>query len=231
MPTYADAVIAAVVVAELFVVYRASRVLQGRMLVAASRGRRMRWLVGCLLAPGTALHECSHALAALILGATVHRFVPFRGVGRRDAPHLLGYVELALRRDSRIAAATIGIAPLWLGTPLLYALVDLCAAGGSVAEWVQMAGRDPIRAVVGVAVLALGSLGIVPSPSDHKDAWVLVPFALVAAAACVAGGIISDVILGMSVVMAWPALILGAMSAPRRLPGRRLRRRDGPIGS
>jgi len=88
-----------------------------RFLVALTRDARLTVILYALLfAPGAALHEVSHWLAAKVLGVRTVTFslVPKEGPGDQLR---LGYVET--ERTDPIRSALIGVAPLLSGVALL----------------------------------------------------------------------------------------------------------------
>lgn len=76
-----------------------------------------------LTMPGVALHECGHALFALIFGHKIVEFVPFRPQG-----DTLGYVSHTYNPKNPyqlIGNFFIGTGPVWLGSALIVGLAFL----------------------------------------------------------------------------------------------------------
>lgn len=150
-----------------------------------------------LYAPGVTLHETSHAIVALVFGARIDKFVPYHPQVEEEAGGLrMGYVEYSMRSHNPISGFLIGIAPL-VGVPLiLFGLAEIMVPGAafnhgliSVLEGVvhNLANPFSISGLLSIAFLYLllsGSLGLLPSVSDHRD---LIPFTVIVAV--IIGGI------------------------------------------
>lgn len=206
--------LALAVAVEIALLYTSARRLEGVILWRAQAGRRARWAANVALGPGTVLHESCHALAALALGGRIGRFVAFRGVraAQTDGRHLLGYVQFSLPSRSRVAVALVGMAPLWLGAPVLYGALELLLVGTGPSGWTEHLADHPARTAAALACLALGSLGLVPSGPDHEGAWILAPLIAVTATVAVMSGAADDLLGVAAVILALPALAVSGAS-------------------
>lgn len=162
----------AVLAVELALLYTGGSRLSGRLLgwTLGSRGPK-RFLGWMLMVPGTALHETSHAIIALLLGGRIHKFVPFRPVQNEDGGVQLGYVEHTAVFGGPVGGAMVGMAPL-IGVPLsVWGLgLLMLPVGGSPDELLHWALAHPLSlGPLWLAIGALLSLGALPSPSDHRD--------------------------------------------------------------
>lgn len=207
--------LAGFLIAEIAIVVLASRQLGASAISDARRGP-FTWLtVNALLAPGTVVHETAHAVAALLLGGRVEKFVPFRGL--RHAPdgtdgYLLGYVIYALPRSTHPLRILVGLAPLWLTGLAVAAALSLASAATPEAWWGLLADQPWVA-----VPLVLVSLGMCPSPAD-LNGW---PFGLVLAVLLLTGawwlGVLGGVLAAMTAVLAVPAIVLGLLAALDRL--------------
>ena len=165
--------------------YTVGRLASSRLLGWGLHGSpAQRRLVWCLLAPGTAVHETSHLLVALVLGARIARFVPFKPQVEEGGSVQLGFVEHTRVYGGPLGGALVGMAPLF-GVPLLVwlsGLLLLPGAQGNPWHTMQAALHTP-WGIIWVLISLIVSLGALPSPSDHRDLpWALAILALVALA-------------------------------------------------
>ncbi len=200
------AVLVTLCVLELLVVYGVGRRLAAQAVGWAAGSPRRRLIASALLGPGTVIHESAHALACVALGGRVGRFVPFRGV--RDGETVLGYVEVAMRGP--VSAALVGVAPLWLGAPIIWAIVAVCLQTADPTAWHSaLADVAPWRAALAVFAVVSGALALAPSPSDHHPFALAVVLALCAGAVALVG---SPLLTGAVVLLAPPTVILLLMA-------------------
>lgn len=157
---------------ELLLLYTGGKRLSSRLLTwTLAAGGVKRFLGWCLLMPGTAVHELSHALFAVILGGRIHSFVPFRPVAMEDGSVQLGYVEHSNVRGGPIGGAIVGMAPL-IGVPLsIWGLgLLMLPVSGQPIELLQWVIQNPLSLGPLWILISLPlSLGALPSPSDHRD--------------------------------------------------------------
>lgn len=117
-------------VAELYLLRGLGDRVSGRLLsgvVAGPVGRKL--LIYPLIAPGVILHELGHALAAIVSGAGIRRFVPFWPTLSEDGGVLLGYVQPRWVPRLPGGQALIAFAPLLLPPLGLYVLAPLLIEG------------------------------------------------------------------------------------------------------
>jgi hypothetical protein len=209
--------IAAVLLIEVLVIYTVGRPLLSSMVGwALSAGTLKRWATWLLLAPGVTLHESAHALVALGLGGQVDRFVPFWPHREPDGVRF-GYVIHGGAIGGPLGGAAVGMAPLWM-VPLLTYLAGMLLIPGH--------GSDP-AGLLSAAVTHLASpltwlwfwltlsscIGLLPSPTDHRDLPPALAFAAILATLAVLFGIsldlaqISGVLTLLAQLLAVPAVL------------------------
>ena len=172
------------------------------------RGRVKAWL---LLAPGTVLHESSHALACLLTGVRVRKFVPFHPVLSKGGGVRLGYVEHD--GSGPLRGALIGMAPLLLVPGLIYLAGVLLLPGAQLGmpplELVGLANQLAPGVILWWLLTLSGSVGAAPSPSDHRDLpaalLILGPLAFFAFSG---GGAPLALLAGLSALLLIPCLTL-----------------------
>jgi hypothetical protein len=173
-------VVLAVIALELACVYVLGRRLLDRLVGGAVRGGRpRRWATWALLAPGVTLHEASHAAVATLLGGRVVRFVPFRPQRGRGGEVLLGEVRWHPSRlpvlGGPVGRALVGLAPLVLVPAVVYAAGCVLVSGVALGDAPRALGTALVERPVDLGVvlwafLALSaSVGLLPSPVDHRD--------------------------------------------------------------
>jgi hypothetical protein len=158
------------------------------ILVRLSRSpRRALNLYAALFFPGILLHEGSHWLTALLLGARPKAF-SLRPVLLRDGTYRLGYVGIP--PVDFIRGALIGGAPLAAGTAALlligFAVLHLddvawalqTQAWPSAAEWLRLTLHAPAAPLWIYLAVAVGQT-MLPSRADRR-AWL--PLALLGGA-------------------------------------------------
>jgi hypothetical protein len=158
------------------------------ILVRLSRNRRRALnLYAALFFPGILLHEGSHWLTALLLGARPRRF-SLRPVLLRDGTYRLGYVGIP--RVDIFRGALIGGAPLAAGTAALlfmgFAVLHLddvawavqTRAWSTAVEWLRQTLQAPATPLWIYLAIVVGQT-MLPSRADRR-AWL--PLALVGGA-------------------------------------------------
>jgi hypothetical protein len=181
------------------------RRLQEVFLLLTGHMESATLLYSFALLPGVALHELSHAVAALLLGVKVRGF-SLRAQRQPSGVVRLGYVEV-LRTDP-VRTSLIGAAPLFFGIAALLAIGSNVFDLGSMASAIDAA--DPSAFANGLlaifnakdsfvwiyAVFAVAN-GMMPSKSDTQ-AWPPV----VAGLGAVLAGIFA---LGGQTLLGWIA--------------------------
>ena len=173
-------VVLAVLAAELWCVYVLGRRVLDRLVArAASGGSLRRWATWGFLAPGVALHEGAHALAATALLGRVTRFVPFAPRPLPDGGMLLGEVRYRLSPlpvlGGALGRAMVGLAPLVVVPLVVYVAGCALVTGVAVGDDPVALGRGLVdRGLDAGAVLWLllalsAAIGLLPSPTDHRD--------------------------------------------------------------
>ena len=180
-------------VGEVAILYTVGRLVNQYLvylILHASSGTAM--LLHILYAPGVALHETSHAIMVTAFGGKISRFVPYHPQEDKEVGGLrLGYVEYGMPSNNPVTGFLIGIAPL-VGVPLiLFGLAELLVPGASFSHGlVSVVGgafnnlaANPLSvtgltAIIFLYLLLSGSLGLLPSVSDHRD---LIPFTVILA--------------------------------------------------
>jgi len=161
------------------------RRLQEVFLLLTGNMESATLLYSFALLPGVALHELSHAAAALVLGVKVRGF-SLRAQRQPSGVVRLGYVEV-LRTDA-VRTSLIGAAPLFAGIAALLAIGSNAFNLGGMASAVDAA--DPAAFLASLlaifsandsfvwiyAVFAVAN-GMMPSKSDTQ-AWPPVVAAL-----------------------------------------------------
>ncbi len=189
------------------------RHMQGVGLLLVGDGEIAVWLYALPLLPGVILHEVSHALAALLVGARVGRIsiFPARAGGRIQ----LGFVPV--EETGAVRTAIIGLAPLVAGclALLLIGHVGLAIGPLGVAlfagEW--QAAWTALQQVVRAddawvwAYLAFAvSNTMLPSRSDMRAWPVMVLFLLVAAGLVALLGLGPGLVAPLSEALRWLAV-------------------------
>jgi hypothetical protein len=173
-------VVLGILVVELLCVYvLGRRLLDGLVAGAARSGPARRWATWVALAPGVTLHEASHAVTATALLGRVVRFVPFAPRPLPDGGVLLGEVRWRPSRipvlGGAIGRAAVGLAPLVLVPAVVYAagcaLVPGFALGDPPGDLPGALFSDGASAggVLWLLLALSASIGLLPSPVDHRD--------------------------------------------------------------
>jgi hypothetical protein len=187
------AAFAAVVVLEKLV----HRRLQEVFLLLTGHTESATLLYSAVLFPGVALHEISHALAALLLGVRVRGF-SLKAERQASGVVRLGYVEVM--RSDVVRTSLIGAAPFVTGMAALVAIgVYAFNLSGLASAFDQVDLESAVASLFGIfraedsflyiyAVFAIAN-GMMPSRSDTQ-AWppVLIVIGLVFAAVFLIGG-------------------------------------------
>jgi hypothetical protein len=173
------------------------RRLQEVFLLLTGHTESATLLYSAALFPGVALHEISHALAALLLGVKVRGF-SLRAERQTSGVVRLGYVEV-LRSDP-VRTSLIGAAPFITGMSALVAIgVYAFNLSGLAAAFDQIDFESAFSSLFGIfrandsllyiyGVFAIAN-GMMPSRSDTQ-AWppVLLVLGLVGGALFLIGG-------------------------------------------
>ena len=170
----------ALVAVELCCIYLLGRRVLDRLVArAVAGGRARRWCTWAFLAPGVALHEGAHALAATALLGRVTRFVPFAPRPMAGGGVLLGEVRYRTAPLPVLGGApgraAIGLAPLVVVPVVVYVLgcvlVTGVAVGDDPADLARgLVDRGPDVGSALWLLLALSAgIGLLPSPTDHRD--------------------------------------------------------------
>jgi hypothetical protein len=150
---------ALILLAEVVVLGLAERQVSPRLAVH-------RWLGTLLILPGTVIHELAHALAVLVLGGRIDRFVPFWPIRQADGTVLFGQV-LFHGFDDPLRRALVALAPLLLVPPALSGLTLLTLGTLAPAEILTALGQAPLPvALVWSSAMLLLSRGAFPSIGD-----------------------------------------------------------------
>lgn len=147
--------------------------VQGRLLAAVRSSFFGKLLVYPLLAPGVALHEIGHALAALVAGAGIRKMSLFWPRSGPDGRVTLGYVLPRYQPRFPGGQALIALAPLLLPPLLLYALAPaLVPVDGFVSpiDIFQAAGSNLARPSVWLWLYLFSSMTLSNFPSDEDFA-------------------------------------------------------------
>lgn len=153
----------------------------GQIIHTASKFQKM--LLHFLFAPGVALHESSHAIVSVLLGGHIHKFVPYHPQVAEDGTSILfGYVSHSGTEDP-VRGFAIGIAPL-IGVPvLLLAIGSLIIPEASFGDGPFQVFKLALEhmfttplAILFVYLMISGSIGMLPSASDHRD---IIPFTII----------------------------------------------------
>jgi hypothetical protein len=116
--------VAALLLAELTTLRALGDRVTGQILGAVERGGGRKLVLYPLLAPGVALHELGHAVAALAIGSRVRKIVLFKPTRSAEGAWTLGYVEHD-QPGTLVGRAFVSFAPLLLPPFFLYALAPL----------------------------------------------------------------------------------------------------------
>ena len=155
----------------------AHRALHALSLLVAGGSGLSTYLYAFPLLPGVALHECSHALMAMLLGVEVRSFSL---IPRRKADGVtLGSVEVV--RSDTLKNSLIGAAPLFFGLAALSAIGWFAFDTRKLSDAVLSANLNAISTQVVAAFSAADALiwfyllfaianTMVPSESD-RQAW------------------------------------------------------------
>lgn len=204
---------------EIVLIYTAGkRLLSDLVGIALRSGRPARTGVWLLLAPGVTLHETAHAVICLALGGRVEKFVPF-SPKVQGADVQLGYVSAGGWRGGPLGGAMVGLAPLWM-VPLLTVglavlMIDGFDAGSGpagLADALSAGATNPLTWAWCYLALS-ASVGLLPSPTDHRDLPAALALAAVIAAVGLGAGVTVDlsaldgVAQTFSVLLAVPAAV------------------------
>ncbi|HET90815.1 MAG TPA: hypothetical protein ENN99_08785 [Chloroflexi bacterium] len=153
------------------------RHLQGVMLLFSGDPESAAVLYALPLLPGIALHEISHALAAILLGVKVGRIsIRPKRTGQRIQ---LGFVPV--EKTDVVRASLIGLAPLVVGSSVIlligYWAFDIAQVGATLvsAQWERLLA-ELVRALktsdawIWAYVIFAVSNTMLPSRSD-RQAW------------------------------------------------------------
>lgn len=178
----------ALLIGEVVLLYTLGRMVnQYLVYLIINTGKWQAMPLHILYAPGVTMHETSHAIVAKIFGGRIDRFVPYHPQQDEDGQGLLmGYVQYSMPSNNPITGFLIGIAPL-IGVPLLlFGLGELIVPGANFSQGlISVVGPafssiaahpfavGTIGSYVFLYLLLSGSLGLLPSASDHRD---LIPF-------------------------------------------------------
>lgn len=143
--------------------------VQGRMLFATQSSTKSKVLLYPLMAPGVALHELGHAVAALCCGARVRKIVLFHPQRTDDGGYVLGYVSHDEPR-TLIGRTFVALAPLVLPPLFLYLLAAAIVPGvhGLVSPFTVFADAFTHPTLLTVLWLLLfAAMTLSNFPSDH----------------------------------------------------------------
>lgn len=149
-----------------------------------------------LTLPGVLLHECSHALTAILLRVKVHRFSI--GIQRKGKGQVaLGAVDIA--RTDPIRASLIGLAPLAAGCAAILLIGSQALGLGRFepfspeAFWRELLGmyRAPDFWLWAYLVLAVGN-AMFPSAADRHAWWLALLFIAFVGAILYFAGLLDD---------------------------------------
>jgi hypothetical protein len=159
---------------------------------ATARLMRAGWVGRLLILPGTVLHEMAHAIAVVLCGGRIRRFVPFWPQAQPDGSTLFGYVQYEGAGDP-LRRSLIAIAPLLLVPAALTGLTLLLLGTLEPSEVPAafLAAGPPLAA--GWALLVtVGTRGAFPSAGDRVGllgaAWLLLAAAVLVAVLVLTGG-------------------------------------------
>jgi hypothetical protein len=191
------------------------RHLQGTMLLLTGEPEMAMVLYALPLLPGILLHEASHALVAVLLGARIGRIsIHPKLVGQRIQ---LGFVPV--EKTDAVRASLIGLAPLLVGSGIIlligYTAFGIGTVGAALetGDWVQV-----VEGLVGMVeasdagiwayvIFAVGNT-MLPSRAD-RQAWL--PFLLLARALIWVAGLGPTVVANLSqplvVALYWLAMM------------------------
>jgi hypothetical protein len=167
------------------------RHLQGVMLLLTSDPEMAMVLYALPLLPGIVLHEASHAVMAILLGARVGRIsIRPKLAGQRIQ---LGFVPV--EKTDAVRASLIGLAPLLAGSGVIlligYLIFDIGAVGTALVagDWASvLAGLEgmpkaPDAWIWAYVIFAVGNT-MLPSRAD-RQAWLPVILFLLLALALI----------------------------------------------
>lgn len=147
--------------------------VQGRLLATVRSSFLGKLLVYPLLAPGVALHEIGHALAALAAGAGIRKMSLFWPHQSPDGRVTLGYVLPRYQPRFPGGQALIALAPLLLPPLLLYALAPaLVPVDGftSPVDIFRAVGANLAQPSVWLWLYLFASMTLSNFPSDEDFA-------------------------------------------------------------
>ena len=211
--------------AELLVLRSLGDRASAQLFAVSQRSGWHKLVVYPLLAPGVALHETAHALAALSAGVGVSRFVPF-WPKREGAGWRFGYVTHGPATVWQTAA--IASAPLWLTPAVVYLLgcimVPAAQLGDGPLELAEAALADlAAPAVIGWLWLAASSaLSNFPSDVDVRNMSAALPLVGLACVAAFGFALTSPAASGVLAPFLLLALLLAPPAAVCLLVGLRL---------
>ncbi|MBN1934781.1 MAG: hypothetical protein JW934_08950 [Anaerolineae bacterium] len=149
-----------------------------------------------LTLPGVLLHECSHALTAILLRVKVRRF----SIGiRRKGQDLVALGSVDIARTDPIRASLIGLAPLAAGCAVILLIGSQALGFGRFepfspgAFWRELSGmyRAPDFWLWAYLVLAVGNT-MFPSAADRHAWWLALIFIAFVGAILYFAGLLDD---------------------------------------
>jgi hypothetical protein len=194
------------------------RHMQGVMLLLTGNPEIALVLYALPLLPGIILHELSHAVAALLLGAHVGRIsIRPKLIGQRVQ---LGFVPV--EKTDALRASLVGLAPLLVGSGVIlligYAVFDIGIVGSALTSGNWSGVLDGLARMLEVPdiwvwayfVFTVGNT-MLPSRAD-RQAWLPVIIFLIVALALVwvAGlgpAIVSKLAEPLTVALNWLAMM------------------------
>lgn len=213
---------AAVVVCECVLLFLGQR----RLFWLAEEATGSRRFAYFLAAPGTALHEASHAIACYALGVRVGKINFFRPSEDGDSGQItLGYVQHA--ESDPLRGALIAIAPVLLVPPLLVLAAVVLLGGLSLSYLEHALSSLAIWRLVlyGYIALSAGQAAF-PSPGDHVGVVGGIMLGLLAAGLVWATGsanpeALARLLSQIAAILAVPAACAGISLAGLRALARR----------
>jgi len=174
MSTAGALLFSALFLVELLALGRLGDRAQERLLARVHARPLAKLLVYPLLAPGVALHEIGHALAALGAGAGIRKMSLFWPHASADGRVTLGYVLPRYRPRFPGGQALIAFAPLLLPPLLLYALAPALVPGleglAAPQDIFAVAARNLAVMSVWIWLYLFASMALANFPSDEDFA-------------------------------------------------------------